>query len=294
MLNDIVSTVCFSLMVLLFFKMEDRFYPPRYGRVVSTTACILVAALHVCMSMTITGGTLKAFVFLLNLFVLTAWFHKELTFEQGFQLTVFIIMWFACLDAVTSFLYAVLNQGVFDVNRLHEIMAIDYSYGIILTLISFKPVYRLIASQMRRTRLGLHRLMVTAPLPFMYAIFWSLDDYLHQYMDNNVYLNRSYIIIAAMFLSVAVYWLFGRLDREYEDLEALQLARQQERMRQERLEKLETDYRASRESAHDMKNHLIAIESLYDSGQRAEAERYLDRLLEQTKTGRAADSSANI
>ena len=281
-------------MVLLFFKMEDRFYPPRYGRVVSTTACILVAALHVCMSMTITGGTLKAFVFLLNLFILTAWFHKELTFEQGFQLTVFIIMWFACLDAVTSFLYAVLNQGVFDVNRLHEIMAIDYSYGIILTLISFKPVYRLIASQMRRTRLGLHRLMVTAPLPFMYAIFWSLDDYLHQYMDNNVYLNRSYIIIAAMFLSVAVYWLFGRLDREYEDLEALQLARQQERMRQERLEKLETDYRASRESAHDMKNHLIAIESLYDSGQRAEAERYLDRLLEQTETGRAADSSANI
>ena len=43
-----------------------------------------------------------------------------------------------------------------------------------------------------------------------------------------------------------------------------------------------------------MKNHLIAIESLYDSGQRAEAERYLDRLLEQTETGRAADSSANI
>ena len=65
-------------------------------------------------------------------------------------------------------------------------------------------------------------------------------------------------------------------------------------MRQERLEKLETDYRASRESSHDMKNHLIAIESLYDSGQRAEAERYLDRLLEQTETGRAADSSANI
>ena len=60
-------------------------------------------------------------------------------------------------------------------------------------------------------------------------------------------------------------------------------------MRQKRLEKLETDYRASRESAHDMKNHLIAIESLYDSGQRAEAERYLDRLLEQTETGRAAD-----
>ena len=60
-------------------------------------------------------------------------------------------------------------------------------------------------------------------------------------------------------------------------------------MRQERLEKLEADYRVSRESAHDMKNHLIAIESLYDSGQRAEAERYLDRLLEQTETGRAAD-----
>ena len=55
------------------------------------------------------------------------------------------------------------------------------------------------------------------------------------------------------------------------------------------LEKLEGDYRTSRESAHDMKNHLIAIESLYDSGQRAEAERYLDRLLEQTETGRAAD-----
>ena len=65
-------------------------------------------------------------------------------------------------------------------------------------------------------------------------------------------------------------------------------------MRQKRLEKLEADYRVSRESAHDMKNHLIAIESLYDSGQRAEAERYLDRLLEQTETGRAADSSANI
>jgi len=60
-------------------------------------------------------------------------------------------------------------------------------------------------------------------------------------------------------------------------------------MRQKRLEKLEADYRVSRESAHDMKNHLIAIESLYDSGQRAEAERYLDRLLEQTETGRAAD-----
>ena len=296
MLNDIVSTVCFSLMVLLFFKMEDRFYPPRYGRVVSTTACILVAALHVCMSMTITGGTLKAFVFLLNLFVLTAWFHKELTFEQGFQLTVFIIMWFACLDAVTSFLYAVLNQGVFDVNRLHEMMGIVYSYEIILTLISYKPVYRIIASQMRRTRLGMHRLMITALLLFMYAIYSSLDSYLHLYlyMDNNFYLNTSYMHLTAMFLSVAVYWLFGRLDREYEDLEALQLARQQERMRQERLEKLETDYRASRESAHDMKNHLIAIESLYDSGQRAEAERYLDRLLEQTKMGRAADSSANI
>ena len=52
---------------------------------------------------------------------------------------------------------------------------------------------------------------------------------------------------------------------------------------------LEADYRTSRESAHDMKNHLIAIESLYDSGQRAEAERYLDRLIEQTETGRAAD-----
>ena len=206
MLNDIVSTVCFSLMVLLFFKMEDRFYPPRYGRVVSTTACILVAALHVCMSMTITGGTLKAFVFLLNLFVLTAWFHKELTFEQGFQLTVFIIMWFACLDAVTSFLYAVLNQGVFDVNRLHEIMAIDYSYGIILTLISYQPVYRLIASQMRRTRLGMHRLMITALLLFMYAIYSNLDSYLHLYlyMDNNFYLNTSYMHITAMFLSVAV------------------------------------------------------------------------------------------
>ena len=60
-------------------------------------------------------------------------------------------------------------------------------------------------------------------------------------------------------------------------------------MRLERLEKLEADYRTSRESAHDMKNHLIAIESLYDSGQRAEAERYLDRLIEQTETGRAAD-----
>ena len=60
-------------------------------------------------------------------------------------------------------------------------------------------------------------------------------------------------------------------------------------MRQKRLEKLEADYRTSRESAHDMKNHLIAIESLYDSGQRAEAERYLDRLIEQTETGRAAD-----
>ena len=134
MLNDIVSTVCFSLMVLLFFKMENRFYPPRYGRVVSTAACILVAALHVYMSMSINSGVFKPLVIIVNLFILTAWFHEDLTFEQGFQLTVFIIMWFACLDAVTSFLYAVLNQGVFDVNRLHEIMAIDYSYGIILTL----------------------------------------------------------------------------------------------------------------------------------------------------------------
>ena len=62
-------------------------------------------------------------------------------------------------------------------------------------------------------------------------------------------------------------------------------------MRLERLEKLEADYRTSRESAHDMKNHLIAIESLYDSGQRAEAERYLDRLLEQVDDKQIVDKT---
>ena len=291
---DILSTVFLSITVLMFFKMEDRFYPPRYGRAISAAACILVAALHVYMSMSVNLGVFKPLVVLFNLFVLTAWFHKDLTFEQGFQLTVFIILWFACIDFFTSMIYAVVNQGVYDLLIIHEMMATLFAYGMILGFITYKPAYRIIASQTGRTRLGLHRLLIILLVISASLLVVALFAYLHSNMDNSAYLSNGYLTGAAVAASIGLYWLFGRLDREYEDLEALQLARQQERMRQERLEKLETDYRASRESAHDMKNHLIAIESLYDSGQRAEAERYLDRLLEQTKTGRAADSSANI
>ena len=286
---DILSTVFLSITVLMFFKMEDRFYPPRYGRAISTAACILVAALHVYMSMSVNLGVFKPLVVLFNLFVLTAWFHKDLTFEQGFQLTVFIILWFACIDFFTSMIYAVVNQGVYDLLIIHEMMATLFAYGMILVLITYQPVYRIIASQMRRTRLGMHRLLIILPVISTGLLIIALYGYMHSYMDNTAYLNHSYLMGATVAASIVLYWLFGRLDREYEDLEAIQLARQQEWMRLERLEKLEADYRTSRESAHDMKNHLIAIESLYDSGQRAEAERYLDRLIEQTETGRAAD-----
>ena len=291
MYYDILSTVFLSIIVLMFFKMEDRFYPPRYDRIISVAACILVATLHVYMSMTITRSVFKSFVFMFNLFILTVGFHRISSFERGFQLTFFIILWFACLDFITSIIYGVVNHGIYNMYIVHEMMTTLFAYGMILVFITYKPAYRIIASQTGRTRLGIHRLLIIVLVISASLLIVALFAYLHSNMDNSAYLSNGYLTGAAVAASIVLYWLFGRLDREYEDLEALQLARQQERMRQERLEKLETDYRASRESAHDMKNHLIAIESLYDSGQRVEAERYLDRLLDQVDDKQIVDKT---
>lgn len=92
---------------------------------------------------------------------------------------------------------------------------------------------------------------------------------------------NAYIIISTLgliFINILIFFLFSRLQNQLELQKNQIMVNTQIRLEKQSFQKMEDSYNRTREIRHDMKNHILSLKGLAESGSKEELLQYLEKM----------------
>ena len=136
-------------------------------------------------------------------------------------------------------------------------------------------------------------LLLTVPATTLFTL--TVYQYYTDLMKPGENIN-AYIVISSVglvFINILVFTLFARLQSQFEIKRESDLLSTQMRLEKESFKKLEDSYNHTREIRHDLKNHILSLRGIAETGTKEELLEYLDTLTDAVEEATYISISGN-
>ncbi|MEG1939777.1 MAG: hypothetical protein RR188_04055 [Eubacterium sp.] len=199
----------------------------------------------------------------------------------GFLLCVF----FMFMDLLNLSLFLLLSDSnmVLGFSLKRQI----YYIGINFILYPFlvKPVKMIIQHLIHKSLLFFYQIFLLmflflfqiGTMNYMFAV--DTKDNMPYVIDNAESVEFASCILGLFIFDNLIIYALKRLDKSYKIESEIKLNQQKTKLQQHYYTLVEAHYRQSRELMHDLKNHVLTLEHLYETGENEAASRYVDDAL---------------
>ncbi len=272
-----------TLEMLFAFLMMNVFFEKKYSSKIPTIiAFLLSSGILLALQETGQNGTIKSYIQTLLIFCVTF-----LLYDGKKRLKAFFFVAYTLFIALSRLLSYFAFSFVIDtaINNIpylskesffYRILSIELPNIFMFLIIFFMGIFT--KSKNKAVTLRYWLLLFIVPLTTLGTL--TVYQYYIELLSPGEEIN-AYIIISTIGLIVInflVFFLFSKLQNQL-DLQRNQIIiNTQMRLEKQSFKKLEESYNRTREIRHDMKNHILSLKGIAESGDKAQLLDYLEKM----------------
>ncbi|MEG1939776.1 MAG: hypothetical protein RR188_04050 [Eubacterium sp.] len=277
-----ILTLATDIPVYMFiFCLIDFIFERRIAQKYILLYLIVTALVHTVMSLNYTLAFFRAYFIIGVLMFLPVIFYKGENITKRMGCGILLCIFLLFMDVLTLILYLALSDV--DVMMTFSVERQIYYLGIsaVLYPLFFRGVKKIMQRLIQKSLLFFYQNFLLVILIFFelgainYIFAIDSEISVSYVFEIDQVMRACILLLACVILDGLIIYALNRLDKSYKIEYEIKLNQQKTEMQQCYYNLAEEHYRQSRELMHDLKNHLLTLEHLYETGENEEASHYV-------------------
>lgn len=287
-----------TLEMLFAYLLLNAFFDDRYKSKLPKYISFVVSG-GILLALQETGhtGNIKTAVEMLLIFLIALFIYegqKRIKVIFGFVFSLCLalskilsdFMFLLFIDKIIEKIPLIDTEGFF-----YRLISIEMPNLFMLAIIILIGLFTKKKSRNISLKYLLLLLTVPATTLFTLTVYQYYTDLIQPGESINVYIVIS--SVGLVFINILVFALFARLQSQFEIKREADLLNTQMRLEKESFRKLEDSYNYTREIRHDLKNHILGLRGIVETGTKEELLAYLDTLTDTVEEATYISISGN-